>query len=504
MNEKYSALRSNVNMLGHILGNTIKDAHGEAILEKVETIRKLSKSARAGNKVDRDSLIEEIKSLPNEQLTPVAHAFNQFLNLTNMAEQYHTISRHCDAHVCEPDAINTLFAKLSQNGISKFDTAQAVRDLNIELVLTAHPTEITRRTMINKLVKTNECLSKLELSDLSVKERQKTERRLEQLIAQSWHSDVIRQQRPSPLDEAKSGFAVVENSLWEAIPDFLRELDERLESYLGEGLPIDAAPVHFTSWMGGDRDGNPFVTHTITREVLLLSRWKAADLYLGDINELVSELSMTRCNEGLRDLAGDDVHEPYRAILKQLRKLLNDTKEILDAKINGEKLAVKAPLQNSEQLWQPLYACYQSLHECGMGVIADGSLLDTLRRVKAFGVHLVRHDIRQESTRHSDVISELTRYLGIGDYDQWNEQDKIAFLTQELSSKRPLLPRDWEPSAPVQEVIDTCRIIAGQPRDAFGAYVISMARTASDVLAVHLLLQEAGCPYRMDVCPLFE
>ncbi|MGF1910208.1 phosphoenolpyruvate carboxylase [Vibrio kasasachensis] len=504
MNEKYSALRSNVNMLGHLLGKTIKDAHGEAILEKVETIRKLSKSARASNPAARENLIEEIKSLPNEQLTPVAHAFNQFLNLTNMAEQYHTISRHCDAHVCEPDAINTLFAKLTENKISKFDTAQAVRNLNIELVLTAHPTEITRRTMINKLVKINECLSKLELHELSAKERQKTERRLEQLIAQSWHSDVIRQQRPTPLDEAKSGFAVVENSLWEAIPDFLRELDERLESYLGEGLPIDAAPVHFTSWMGGDRDGNPFVTHTITREVLLLSRWKAADLYLGDINELVSELSMTRCNDELRELAGDDVHEPYRAILKQLRKLLNDTKDILDAKIRGEKLAVKAPLQSSDQLWQPLYACYQSLHECGMGVIADGSLLDTLRRVKAFGVHLVRHDIRQESTRHSDVISELTRYLGIGDYDQWSEQDKLAFLTQELSSKRPLLPRDWKPSAPVQEVIDTCRIIAAQPRDAFGAYIISMARTASDVLAVHLLLQEAGCPYRMDVCPLFE
>ncbi|WP_194436817.1 phosphoenolpyruvate carboxylase [Vibrio fluminensis] len=504
MNEKYSALRSNVSMLGHLLGNTIKDAHGDVILEKVETIRKLSKSARSGNPAARENLIDEIKSLPNEQLTPVAHAFNQFLNLTNMAEQYHTISRHCDAHVCEPDAINTLFSKLSQNGIGKLDTAQAVRDLNIELVLTAHPTEITRRTMINKLVKINECLSKLELSDLSVKERQKTERRLEQLIAQSWHSDTIRQQRPTPLDEAKWGFAVVENSLWEAVPDFLRELDEKLEAYLGEELPIDAAPVHFSSWMGGDRDGNPFVTHTITREVLLLSRWKAADLYLGDINELVSELSMTRCNDEVRTLAGEDEHEPYRAILKSLRKLLNDTKDILDAKIQGQKLAVKAPLQNAEQLWQPLLACYKSLHECGMGVIADGSLLDTLRRVKAFGVHLVRLDIRQESTRHSDVISELTRYLGIGDYDQWSEQDKIAFLTQELSSKRPLLPRDWQPSEPVQEVLDTCRIIAAQPRDAFGAYVISMARTASDVLAVHLLLQEAGCPYRMDVCPLFE
>lgn len=503
MNEKYAALKSNVSMLGRLLGQTIQAADGDVILAKVETIRKLSKSARAGNQADRELLIEEIKNLPNHQLTPVARAFNQFLNLTNIAEQYHTISRHCESHVNELDAIGSLFAKLAQNSVSKFDTAQAIRDLNIELVLTAHPTEITRRTMINKLVKINECLSKLELSDLSPKERHKTERRLEQLIAQSWHSDVIRQQRPTPLDEAKWGFAVVENSLWHAVPEFLRELDEQVKSYLGEGLPIDARPVHFSSWMGGDRDGNPFVTHTITREVLLLSRWKAADLYLADINELVSELSMTKCNEAVRALAGEE-HEPYRAILKPIRSLLQETIEILDAKLNGQKLAVKAPLQTADQLWEPLYACYQSLHECGMGVIADGSLLDTLRRIKAFGVHLVRLDVRQESSRHAEVISELTRHLGIGDYNQWSEQDKIAFLTTELNSKRPLLPRDWQPSPQVKEVLDTCKIIAAQSKDAFGAYVISMARTASDVLAVHLLLQEAGCPYRMDVCPLFE
>ncbi|HGE6076072.1 TPA: phosphoenolpyruvate carboxylase [Vibrio cholerae] len=503
MNEKYAALKSNVSMLGRLLGQTIQAADGDVILAKVETIRKLSKSARAGNQADRELLIEEIKNLPNHQLTPVARAFNQFLNLTNIAEQYHTISRHCESHVNELDAIGSLFAKLAQKSVSKFDTAQAIRDLNIELVLTAHPTEITRRTMINKLVKINECLSKLELSDLSPKERHKTERRLEQLIAQSWHSDVIRQQRPTPLDEAKWGFAVVENSLWHAVPEFLRELDEQVKSYLGEGLPIDARPVHFSSWMGGDRDGNPFVTHTITREVLLLSRWKAADLYLTDINELVSELSMTKCNEAVRALAGEE-HEPYRAILKPIRSLLQETIEILDAKLNGQKLAVKAPLQTAEQLWEPLYACYQSLHECGMGVIADGSLLDTLRRIKAFGVHLVRLDVRQESSRHAEVISELTRHLGIGDYNQWSEQDKIAFLTTELNSKRPLLPRDWQPSSQVKEVLDTCKIIAAQSKDAFGAYVISMARTASDVLAVHLLLQEAGCPYRMDVCPLFE
>jgi phosphoenolpyruvate carboxylase len=504
MNEKYAALKSNVRMLGKMLGDTIANADGRVILDKVETIRQLSKSARDGNHNDHLALIEEIKNLPDEQMKPVALAFNQFLNLTNIAEQHHTISRYCDEQICEPDAINTLFEKLTANNVSKLDTAKAIRELNLELVLTAHPTEITRRTMINKLVKINQCLSQLEQSELPIKEQKKATRRLEQLIAQFWHSNVIRKQRPTPMDEAKWGFAVVESSLWEAIPEFMRDLNDRVKSYIGESLPIDATPVHISSWMGGDRDGNPFVTHTITREVLLLSRWKASDLYLNDINELISELSMTKCSDAVRALAGDDQHEPYRAILKQIRALLIDNIEILDAKIQGQYLPVKAPLRDASQLWEPLHACYQSLHECGMASIAEGSLLDTLRRIKAFGIHLVRLDIRQESTRHADVLSELTRHLGLGDYNQWTEQDKITFLTTELNSKRPLFPRNWQPSEQVAEVINTCKTVANHPKDAFGAYVISMARTASDVLAVHLILQESGCPYRMDVCPLFE
>ncbi|MEZ8989570.1 phosphoenolpyruvate carboxylase [Vibrio breoganii] len=503
MNKKYSALTSNVKMLGNLLGRTIKDAHGEDILNKVETLRKLSKSARSGNQEDRQALINEIENLPDDQFIPVARAFNQFLNLTNIADQYHTISRHCEEQVCEPDVIQTLFSKLSSQDISKAEASEAINNLNIELVLTAHPTEVTRRTMINKLLKINDCLSKLELSDIGHSERVKTERRLEQLIAQSWHSDVIRQQRPTPLDEAKWGFAVVENSLWEAIPDFLRELDDRVSTHLDERLPIDARPVHFSSWMGGDRDGNPFVTHNITQEVLWLSRWKAADLYHADIEELITELSMTKCNETVRELAGDS-HEPYRAILKELRTLLSNTQQVIDAKVLGSTVPNLPILESADQLWNPLHTIYTSLHECGMGVIAEGSLLDTLRRIKCFGVHLVRLDIRQESTRHSDALSEVTRFLGLGDYDQWSEQDKVAFLVKELSSNRPLIPHNWEPSAEVKEVIDTCKTIAEHPIEAFGAYVISMARTASDVLAVHLLLREAGCKFRLGVCPLFE
>lgn len=129
-------------------------------------------------------------------------------------------------------------------------------------------------------------------------------RRLRQLVAQSWHTDEIRKNRPSPIDEAKWGYAVVENSLWEGVPAFLREFNEQLENSLGYQLPVEAVPVRFTAWMGGDRDGNPNVTADITRHALLLSRWKATDLFLRDIAVLVSELSMTECTPELRALAG--------------------------------------------------------------------------------------------------------------------------------------------------------------------------------------------------------
>jgi len=139
-----------------------------------------------------------------------------------------------------------------------------------------------------------------------------------------------------------------------------------------------------------------------------------------------------------------------------------------------------------------------------MGIIANGDLLNTLRRVKCFGVPLVRIDIRQESTRHSEALGELTRYLGLGDYESWSETDKQAFLIRELNSQRPLLPRQWEPSAETREVLETCEVIAEAPQGSIAAYVISMAKTPSDVLAVHLLLKEAGIRFALPVAPLFE
>lgn len=114
------------------------------------------------------------------------------------------------------------------------------------------------------------------------------------------------------------------------------------------------------------------------------------------------------------------------------------------------------------QLWEPLYDCYQSLIQCGMRIIANGSLLDILHRISCFGVTLSQMDIRQESTRHTDAIAEITRYIGLGDYSQWMEDDKQAFLIRELSSRRPLIPQNWTPSPETKEILDTCKVIAQQ------------------------------------------
>lgn len=506
MNEQYSAMRSNVSMLGKLLGDTVKDALGENILERVETIRKLSKSSRAGNDTDRQELLSTLQNLSNEELLPVARAFSQFLNLTNVAEQYQTISLQAQG-ANNPELLKQEFERLKQNStLTRSDILKAIETLSIELVLTAHPTEITRRTLIHKLVEVNSCLKQLDHSDLTDYERNTVMRRLRQLVAQAWHTDEIRKIRPTPVDEAKWGFAVVENSLWEGVPAFLRELNEQAEETFGITLPVDFVPVKFTSWMGGDRDGNPNVTAPVTRHVIQLSRWKAADLFLRDIGVLISELSMSVCTDDVRELCGDpEALEPYRVILKRLRTQLTNTQTYLERRLKGERPSRPADLLiANEQLWDPLFAIYQSLKQCGMGIIANGQLLDTLRRIKCFGVPLVRIDVRQESTRHTEALAEITRYLGLGDYESWSEADKQAFLIRELNSKRPLLPQQWEPGPETREVLETCRVVAEVPQGSIAAYVISMAKTPSDVLAVHLLLKEAGIRYAMPVAPLFE
>lgn len=505
MSQPHSGVRQNIHMLGEFLGETIREAQGSEILDLIESIRQLSKKSRSGDEQAREQLLDKLAHISTENVLPVARAFSQFLNLTNIAEQYQTISRHDYDETLGNRALGALFARLKAQNTPVELVIQTVEKLLVELVLTAHPTEVTRRSLVHKHVEINKCLEQLEHDDLTEGEKFRLQRRLMQLIALAWHTNEIRAARPTPIDEAKWGMAIIENSLWTAVPDFCRELNFQLEKYFSVQHDVALAPVRFSSWMGGDRDGNPFVTSEVTRKVFYMNRWKAAELFLNDISDLAEELSVVNCTPEFCEKYGDHI-EPYRVVVKGLRSKLQNTLTYFGELIEDKPVTINKEdvLFNDEELWEPLFDCYQSLHACGMRIIANGGLLDCLRRIRCFGLSLSRLDIRQESTRHEMAIAEITRYIGLGDYSQWTEDDKQAFLVRELSSRRPLIPTNWTPSPETQEILDTCKVIAEQPEGVISAYVISMAREASDVLAVHLLLKEAGCKYTIPVAPLFE
>ena len=498
-----SALKDNVRLLGDLLSEVIEQDKGDQFVDKIIQVRTLAKQARAQQQTTPEELINKLNNLADVDITPMTRAFNQFLNLANIAEQFHDVVRsRRQAGEKNQTQLSQVIQKLTHK-LTPNDLCKRLSNLQIELVLTAHPTEVTRRTLIQKYDLILQALNELDTQPFAF-ERNKTLTRLKQIIAQIWYTDEIRQTRPTPEDEAKWGFAVIEGSLWQALPDFYRELDQTLVKQGQLPLPLSAQPFKFCSWMGGDRDGNPNVTAKVTENVIYLGRWMAADLYLRDVQELTNDLSMQNCNETLKAVVGD-VSEPYRCLMHDLRERLKETRLWAQEALNSKAgLSPHPPLFHISSLIEPLRLCYQSLLDCGMEIVANGKLLDTLRRAQTFGLTLCPLDIRQESSRHSQVFEELTQYLNLGNYKQWSEDKKQTFLLQELQNKRPLLPSDWQPSEAVKEVLDTCKVIAMQPDDCFASYVISMASHPSDVLSVALLLKMCGRTKAMPISPLFE
>ncbi|WPC34831.1 phosphoenolpyruvate carboxylase [Acinetobacter sp. YWS30-1] len=508
-------LREDVRLLGNLLGETLKLHAGQDLFNQVEQIRALSKGARDGQ-VEAEKQLEQLfLTLEDHEILPLTRAFTHFLNFANIAEQYHVVRRRRQSEFEEstesPNPLVPLFEKFKQQEISAETLYQQICELKIELVLTAHPTEVSRRTLIQKYDGINNALSKFDQQKLTPRERQAVLADLKQLISSAWQTDEIRQHRPTPVDEAKWGFTTIEQTLWNAVPKFIRELNGMVEEQCGQTLPLDVAPVRFASWMGGDRDGNPNVTHNVTQEVLWLSRWKAADLYLRDIENLRWELSIQQCSDEITQALGHQHPEPYREYLRDIRERLKITRAWLAEKLHGKDADNSRVIKSKYELLKPLLTCYRSLMACNLAELANSSLLDLIYRVNCFGIELLKLDIRQESGRHRQAISAITEYLGLGNFETWTEQARQNFLLQELQSKRPLLPKHLnEPAGSliehpdVREVFTTMRTLAEQPSESLGAYIISMAEYPSDVLAVLLLQKEAGIKKPLRVVPLFE
>ena len=508
--DPHKPLRDDVRLLGELLGETLKQHAGEEIFDKVERVRALAKGGRAGSDEDFRVLAAELAGMSLDEAVPITRAFAHFLHLANIAEQHHRIRRRRE-YQRDPQAApqrascEDAFARLLAAGVGQERLYEAVCALRIELVLTAHPTEVARRTMAQKYNRIASVLAVRDRTDLTPVEREELVAALQREIATAWETDEVRDERPSPLDEVRSGLVIFEQSLWDALPRYLRSVDRALLRATGRGLPLDVAPVRFGSWIGGDRDGNPNVTPQVTRRACFLARWVAANLYLQEVNALRDELSLVTASPELRERAGG-AREPYREFLRGVRARLLATREWIEASLRSEADITPGSdvYIEAADFAAALDLSHRSLEATGHGLIAAGRLTDVLRRVSAFGITLARLDIRQEAARHTDALAAITSALGLGSYADWDEQTRLNFLLRELTGRRPLIPPDLTATPEVNDVLDTFRMIARLPAESTGAYVITMARSASDVLVVELLQKEMRVPSRLRVVPLFE
>jgi phosphoenolpyruvate carboxylase len=507
--DPHKPLRDDVRLLGALLGETLRRDEGITHFERVERVRALAKLTRTGSGDDDfETLAAELGAMPVEAALPVARSFAHFLNLANIAEQHHRVRRRREIER-EPGgrpqqaSIEEALPRLMRAGVPGDALYDAICRLRIELVITAHPTEIMRRTLQHKYNRVADALAGRDRPDLTPLERESLLQSMRREIAGAWHTEEVRRERPSPLDEVRSGMAVFEETIWNAVPEFCRSLDRTLRKATGRGLPVDVAPIRFGSWIGGDRDGNPSVTPDVTRRAALMSRWTALSLYAREIEALRFELSMTRAGEELQARAGG-TYEPYRSVLRELQRRVEASLRIAGEELAGGSAPDQMALGDVEDLAEPLRLCDRSLRSVGNDLIADGRLADVLRRVAAFGLTLVRLDVRQEASRHTEAVDAIARHLGMGSYGSWPEERRVDFLLNLLTQNRRLPLEGLQPDARVGDVLDTFRMIAAIPRESLGAYVITQAGRASDVLAVELLQREAGVRHPLRVVPLFE
>ncbi len=513
-------LSTTIHLLGEILGSVIKKQENTAIFDKIEKIRTLSKYSRGSNeRLNKQSfkkLKNQISNLTATETLIIAKSFSRFLDFSNIAESLysiHNIHDHVIRKTQETNEIVILEEALldvqKNPNVSKNKFFNVAKNISIDLVLTAHPTEVKRRTLIQKYANVNNILD--ELNNLQILKKQNIkrekgilEKKLKEEITSVWKTDEIKRSRPTAVEEAKWGLAVIEDSLWNSIPKICSRFDNAVKKFTNQNLPINYSPIKISSWMGGDRDGNPNVTSKTTMEVVLLSRWEAASLYEKEFTKLIQSLSLFDCSQKIKKQVGK-TWEPYRVFLRPIRNKLQQTQREIENALLEKRAPKKQLLVNSiNEILDPLNEVYNSLCSVKCDIIANGLVLDIIRLSHTFGLNLAKLDIRQESSRHTSLLNTICKKLTLKEYTKLSEQEKIKFLTREYKSKRPLIPNKIKFNDTDKETWETFKMIANTSNEFLGAYVISMTSKVSDILAVLLLQKEAGVKNPLRIVPLFE
>jgi phosphoenolpyruvate carboxylase len=519
-----------IHLLGNLLGEVLLEQESRALYDVEERIRAYAKQRRFHDSLlaeqGAQALAEEISALDVATACGVARAFALYFDLVNTAEdnsRMSTIRQEALDKTPDPvhDSIEEAIQLLHASGMTREQMAALLADLQIELVLTAHPTEARRRTVLSKIARIGQALRKLNTERLLPREQEALYRDLRGEIASLWLTDRTRTAQPTPADEVRTAMYFVGQVFWTAFPMVYEMLDAALEKYY-PGLTIEHAWLRLASWMGGDRDGNPNVTAEVTAETLHLHRGLAIENHRAALQDLSRRLSLNAQRFPLPEslsawLAqrpalpphaariGDRYpDEPYRLILAVLANDLAEASQD-DMKTRLLSNAPHTARIRVEDLRVPL----ESIADTVPPVLAHGLLENELRQLDIFRLYGARLDVREESSRINAALGEVLRGLGItSDFEKLDVDARRDLLVHLLSEPAPDLARHpgvtpaGEETWALFQLIYRARTIYGTQLT--GPFIISMAHSAADVLTVLLMAQWCNCAADLQIVPLFE
>lgn len=513
-------LADDVRLLGSMLGDVLKTQGSPALFETVEAMRTTAKRAReatdpSARQAEEAELSRLAQTLDPENARAVVKAFTLYFRLVNVAEDVHRTrvirSREMANSNAGKDSFPEVIQKLVADGASREELLEVLQEIRFSCVFTAHPTEARRRTTQRLLRDVRVALERRDRHELTPIKLSETERRMRASVESLFAHGAVRRERPEVLEEVKAGLWYLEDVLMDAMPVVYRRLADALERHTsgaGRLHPADLpTTLQFGSWMGADRDGNPYVTDAVTERTLEMQRRVAIDRYVADLGKLVDTLSATdehlpltselrtvleRCESALPELInetrGRNPNEPYRRLITLMRERLR----------RAWRMAPGA-YANAESFLDDLQAVRSSVLAGGATAIADDRLLDLIIRVRTFGFELCRLDVREDGRVHRRCVAEL---LDDPSYiDATPEARLEALRTLRLPARDRTLSQE---TRRLLELFQSLRRLHGRfGSQAIGTYIISMCETAADVMEVLTLAQLHGVT-DLDVVPLFE
>lgn len=533
-NQPSSLLRRDVRFLGNILGDVLVHQGGNELLEIVEKIREMSKTLRT--QFDREvynEIKETIKSFDPDIRHQVIRAFAIYFQLVNIAEQNHRIRRKKDyersaGESIQPGSIESAVKELKERNLAVDDVLEIMGRISLELVITAHPTEATRRAVLDIHRRISDDVMELDNPMLTVREREQLRDRLLAEVLTLWQTDELRDRKPTVLDEVSNGLYYFDETLFDVLPNVYAEVERCLEKYYpGENWHVPNF-LRFGSWIGGDRDGNPSVKANVTWQTLLMHREVALAKYEEALRTMASHMTFSKnivsvTDELLQSIEEDrslvqlkkeepwrNEKEPYRVKLTYMLEKIHNT-----GSRNSEE---EGKYSSPKQFIQDLEIIERSLRNHYADFVADHYLLKLIRQVELFGFHMAKLDIRQHSREHESAMTEVLARMGIvSNYSELDEAAKVELLAGVLNDPRLITSPYMDYSESTQECLDVfktvkeAQLLFGQ--DCISSYLISMTESASDLLEVMVFSKEVGL-YRREkdgkvLCtlqpvPLFE